>query len=379
MPNARPLRVHALVDSLGFGGAELLVADFARVAPGAGIELSVGALHEGDVSAAAARLQAAGIEPTVVPVRSLWRRSDVRRVREHLEAVRPDLLHTHLGYADVLGGLAARGIGLPSVSTIHADWWGGSGRERAKARLMALARRRCAKRVIAVSESARNIYLGRGWDSPDRVVVVRNGITAEPRPGAGRAVRAELGIGLDEPLAVMVSRLGPEKAHDVAIDAVALARRHLPKLRLLIVGDGELRQEVQSRAAALGGAAIVAGHRGDVMEVLDAADLLLHPSRFDAFPTALLEAMAASVPILATATGGIVEIVDAEETAILVDAPPRAEDVARELKRLIGDPELRRRLAAAGRERFLASFQAEAWAARTRLVYDEVLADTVNA
>jgi len=378
MPDARPLRVHALVDSLGFGGAELLVADFARVAPTAGIELSVGALHEGEVSAAAARLQAAGIEPVVVPVRSLWRRSDVRRVREHLETVGPDLLHTHLGYADVLGGLAARGIGLPSVSTIHADWWGGTRRERVKARLMALARRRCATRVIAVSESARNIYLERGWDRPERVVVVRNGIAAEPLPGTGPAVRAELGIGPDELLAVMVSRLGPEKAHDVAIDAVALARRRHPQLRLLIVGDGELRQDVERRAAALGGAAIVAGHRDDVMEVLDAADLLLHPSRFDAFPTALLEAMAASVPILSSATGGIVEIVDAEETGILVDAPPRAEAVARELERLIVDPELRQRLAAAGRERFLASFQAEAWAARTRLVYDEVLADTVN-
>ena len=69
-----------------------------------------------------------------MPVRSLWRRSDVRRVSEHLEAIRPDLLHTHLGYADVLGGLAARGLTLPSVSTIHADWWGDSNRDRVKAR-----------------------------------------------------------------------------------------------------------------------------------------------------------------------------------------------------------------------------------------------------
>jgi glycosyltransferase involved in cell wall biosynthesis len=374
MAEARPLRVHALVDSLGFGGAELLVADFARVAPAAGIELSVGALREGELSPAAARLQAVGIEPVVVPVRSLWRRSDVRRLRRHLEEVQPDLLHTHLGYADVLGGLAARGIGLPAVSTIHADWWGGPARERVKARLMALARRRCARRVIAVSESARRVYLAHGWDTPERVVVLRNGIAAEPRPGSGAAVREELGIGAGETVAVMVSRLGREKGHDVAIDAVAIARRSVPGLRLLIVGDGELRAEVERRAASLGGAAVVTGHRDDVMQVLDAADLLLHPSRHDAFPTVLLEAMAASVPVLATATGGIVEIVTPGETGVLVDAPPRAEAVARELERLVGDPALRHRLAAAGRARFRADFRAEAWAARTRVVYDEVLA-----
>jgi glycosyltransferase involved in cell wall biosynthesis len=372
---ASRLHVHALVDSLGFGGAELLVADFARVADAAGIELSVAALRDGDVSAAGTRLRAAGVEPVVVPVRSLWRGSDVRRVRAHLERVRPDILHTHLGYADVLGGRAARGLGLPSVSTIHADWWGGSSRERVKARVMALARRRCAERVIAVSDSARRIYLERGWDTPERVVVVRNGIAAEPQPGSGGALRAELGIAPEETLAVMVSRLGPEKAHDVAIDAVAIARGRLPGLRLLIVGDGELRGEVERRAAAsLGDAAIMAGHRDDVMRVLDAADLLLHPSRYDAFPTVLLEAMAASVPVLATATGGIVEIVDPGETGILVEAPPSAGAVARELERLAGDAGLRRRLAEAGRARFLTDFQADAWAARTRSVYDEVLA-----
>ena len=179
---------------------------------------------------------------------------------------------------------------------------------------MALARRHCAARVIAVSEAARRIYLERRWDRPERVVVVRNGVAAEPAARLGRRAACRVGIAPDEVLVAMVSRLGAEKGHDVALAAVALARRRYPGLRLVIVGDGDQRGQIQRAAATLDGAVIVTGYRDDVMEVLDAADLLLHPSRFDAFPTALLEAMAASVPVLASATGGIVEIVADGET-----------------------------------------------------------------
>lgn len=368
------LHVHVFVDSLGAGGAELLVADFARVAPQAGIRLTVGALRGERDSPAAVRLRATGVEPELVPVSSLLRRADARRVRDHVERLAPDIVHTHLGYADVLAGRAARALGIPAVSTIHADWWGGSLRERVRHRVMAAVRRRCAVRVIAVSESAKAVYLGHGWDCQERLVVVRNGIAAEPRPGSGPAVRAELGLAPGDFVAAMVSRLGPEKAHDVAIDAVTNLRSRHPELRLLIVGDGDLRGELERRAATSGGGVIVAGHRDDVMEVLDAADLLLHPSRFDAFPTALLEAMTASVPVLGTATGGIVEMVDDRVTGMLVPAPPIAGEVAEALERLIADTDLRNRLATAGHDRFEREFGAAGWAARTRAVYDEVLA-----
>jgi len=370
-----PLRVHALVDSLGAGGAELLLAEFARVAPDAGIELSVGALRGQADSPAALRLHRAGIEPVIVPVKSLLGRRDVRAVREHLDAVAPDLLHTHLGYADTLGGLAARGLGLPVVSTIHADWWGGDRRERARQRIMALARRRCAHRVIAVSQAARRAYLEAGRDRPERVAVVHNGITASAAPGSGAAVRRELGLGEGDMVVSMISRLGHEKGHDVALEAVAALHRELPGLRLLIVGDGELREEIERRAAPLGEAVVVAGHRDDVMEILDATDVLLQPSRFEAFPTTLLEAMVAGTPIVATATGGIPEMVEDGSSALLVDAPPAADAVGAALARVLGDAELSSQLAANARARFASEFSARSWAEGTRAVYDQVLAE----
>ena len=276
----------------------------------------------------------------------------------------------------MLGGLAARSLGIPAISTIHIMEWRRDVRDTrnyAKERLMSLVRRRYIKTVVAVSDAARRAYLDTGWDTEKRVVTVHNGIVAEPRPGAGRAVREQLGLAPDDTVAVMLTVLRRGKGHDVATAAVASLRERFPKLKLVIAGDGPDRAEIERLAAPLGDAAVMAGHRDDVMALLDAADMLLHPTHVDAFPTALLEAMAVGLPIVASAGGGIPEIVDPGRTGLLVDAPPQAGQVAESLARLLEDGELRSRLGAAGRERFEREFTAEAWAARMRGVYEAAM------
>lgn len=371
------IRVHALIDNLGFGGAEMLLPEFAAPAAEVGVDLSVGYLKEPPVgSQARERLRRLGIEPTFVPgIHSILSPRDLRNVRANIRAAAPDIVHTHLGASDALGGMAARSLGVPVVSTVHAmDWVTSIVSERAQLRLMALVRRRCDARVIVVSESARTAYLATGWDRPEHVLTIHNGVTGVPQPGAGRAVREELGIEPAAPVALMLSAMRPEKAHDVAIEAVARLARRLPGLQLVIVGDGELRPQIEQAAAASGAAVTMAGFRDDVMAVLDAADVLLHPSHVEAFPTALLEAMAAGVPIVATAVGGIPEIVRDGEAGVLVEPPPDADRVADALERVLADSALRARLGAAGRERFDAEFTVDRWAGRTRALYDEVLA-----
>ena len=139
------------------------------------------------------------------------------------------------------------------------------------------------------------------------------------------------------------------------------------------MGDGPARDAVARAASPLVTAPPV-GHRDDIMSVLDAADALLHPSRADAFPTVLLEALAAGVPIVASAVGGIPEIVEDGRTGLLVDPPFEHAAFAAPLARLLADRDLRRALARRGRERFDAEFTAERWAARLRVVYEEVTA-----
>jgi glycosyltransferase involved in cell wall biosynthesis len=368
-----PIRVHALIDTLGVGGAEMVLAEFAAVAAAGGIELSVGYLKDVGAAHAAARLTAAGVEPHPVRIPRHLGPGALLAVRRQLAALRPQIVHTHLGYSDLLGGPAARSLGIPTVATLHGHTWPSGGVEGAKARAMHVARRTCATRVIAVSEVARAAYLDTSSDRPDRVVVVYNGIAGQATPGAGRELRAELGIAEDEPVVAMVSSLRTEKAHDVALDAVAELLPSVPALRLLVVGDGPQRAQIARAASALGDRVLMTGYRSDVMAVLDAADVLLHPSRHDALPTTIIEAMAASTPIIATKVGGIPELVGDGVSGVLVQAPPAASELARAIAGLLDQPLLRRRLAAAGRERFDREFTADRWAARMADFYRSVL------
>src|SRR6201991_2889396 len=123
----------------------------------------------------------------------------------------------------------------------------------------------------------------------------------------------------------MISPRRHKKEHDIALDVVRTLRDRYPKLRLLIVGRGALGDQIAAQAADLGDRVVMAGMRHDVMRVFDAADVSLQPSRTDAFPTTLLEAMPASVPVLATAVDGIPEIITDGETGVLVPPPPRAQ------------------------------------------------------
>jgi glycosyltransferase involved in cell wall biosynthesis len=224
-----------------------------------------------------------------------------------------------------------------------------------------------------VSESSRSAYLAAGCDVPEHVQVLHNGIVDRARPGAGSGVRRELGLAQDEVVITALSKLRPEKNFEASIDAVMLIRRRFPKARLVIAGDGPHEQAVRRHAAGLGDAVVLAGHREDTMELLDASDILVHPSHFDAFPTTLLEAMAASVPVVATGAGGMLEIVEPDVTGILVPPPPSAAAFAAAMTPLLEHAERRAQLGAAGRARYERRFTAAAWARRVRALYDDVL------
>src|ERR1019366_933161 len=224
--SASTLRVHVLIDSLNWGGAEMLLADFAAAAPSAGIELSVSYLNELNGNPASAGLRARGIEPELVRGSRLLDPAALPRLRRHLAQVRPDVVHTHLELSDVLGSLAARSLGLPSVSTIHLLARQPTGqpmdfthRSRVKARLAASVRRHTAARVLTVSHAARDAYLQTGWDIPQHVVVVQNGIARMPDKGAGERMRRQLGLEPDALVVSIVTVLRPGKGHDVLLEA----------------------------------------------------------------------------------------------------------------------------------------------------------------
>ena len=363
------MRVEVVIDSLTWGGAEMLLGDLAAGVRAAGIDLGVTHLFSHDENPAAARLRARGVEPVHVPASRFADPAAVGRLRAHLAARRPDVVHTHLQYSDLLGSLAARRAGIPAVSTIHVMEWSDS-RDRLRQRVVSAVRRRCAAKVICVSDAARAAFLDAGWDRAERVVTVRNGVVDE-RSGGGPALRAELGIGSGDVVVSMLAVLREGKGHEAAIEAVARLRERIPRLCLLIAGEGPERPVIEGLAAERG-CAVLAGHRDDVGAVLDASDVLLHPSRVDALPTALIEAMRAGVPVVATAVGGIPEIVEDGVQGALMRGAPTSERVEAALEQVLGDDDAREQMGRAGRTRFEREFTAERWAERLGVVYEAV-------
>ncbi len=372
---SRPsLHVAHVISTMTVGGAEMLLSELAQALPAAGVRMSVAHLTDVDGSPAAARLREWGVDPVLVPMTKLYDPRGMLRLRAHLARLQPDLVHTHLGNADLLGATAARTLGIPAVSTLHLMEWERWGREGLKERLMALARRTCSDRVITVSDAARAAYLEQGWDRPSHVITVHNGVVAQRRPGAGAALRMELGLDPGDLVAAMITVLRVGKGHEVAAGAVMRLRDAHPRLRLLVVGDGPARAEIERALVPLGRMAVMTGHRDDVMAVLDATDVLIHPTRIDAFPTTLLEAMAAGVPVVATAVGGIPEIVEPGATGVLLDPPATAAALATALDALLSDGEYRRCMGETALRRFVGRFSAVRWGHELRAVYDEVLA-----
>jgi glycosyltransferase involved in cell wall biosynthesis len=369
------VHVLALIDHLVLGGAQMLLSQFAAAAPDAGIRMSVACLRDLDGNVSAAPLRSAGVTPVnlaIAPGRPGL--AAFRAVRRLIDELRPDVVHTHLRTSDVLGSVAARLSGVPSVSSIHTI--AADNRPGTYARRMVV--KLCATRIVAVSEAAADAYRSRGWARPGQLVTIHNGVDVTAVPGAGADVRRELGIGADELVIGMVSALRPEKCHDLAIAAVRLLRARLPSVRLVIVGEGPEARAVAALAADLGDRVVMTGHRSDVMSCLDAFDLCLHPSRMEAFPTTLIEALAASVPIVATDVGGIPEIVTDGDTGMLVRASASAQEIAAALSDLLEDGAERARLAAAGRLVYEQRFTVGPWVRRSREMYDEMLAAGVS-
>jgi glycosyltransferase involved in cell wall biosynthesis len=141
----------------------------------------------------------------------------------------------------------------------------------------------------------------------------------------------------------------------------------------VIAGEGPLRDAITAQAAPLGDTVVMAGLRTDAMALLDASDVLLYPSRVESLPTAIIEALAARVPVVASTAGGIPEIVQDGVSGALVPTPPQPQALADALAGLLGDPERRRAMAGAGRARFEERFSADAWALRLRPIYADAV------
>lgn len=233
------------------------------------------------------------------------------------------LVHSQLYRANFLSPLASRLVN-PRPVTVLAQHSLYSMTGRYAETLTGLASR-LADRVVAVSEGVAAYVRERLGVRPDRVVVIPNGVDPERfRPGEGGGTRHALGVAADALLVGVVGRLSREKGVDLLLDAAPEICREVPRVRFAVVGDGCDREWLTSRAASLGLASrfLFLGARSDVAEIYRALDVFVLPSRREAAPMALLEAMASGCPVVAVDAGSVSGIVG--EAGVVV--PPESPD-----------------------------------------------------
>jgi glycosyltransferase involved in cell wall biosynthesis len=284
----------------------------------------------------------------------------VRTLRRVLRPLDPEVLHTHLVHADVYGALAALGSRAALVSTKHNDDRFRTGPFRFVERVIA----RRAARIIAITDALRRFSVEQVGLPAGRVEVVHYGLDNLPAPWA-----PHLDLGLPDGARVLlcVARLVRQKGVDVAAAALPRIRERHPDAALVVLGEGPERSRLQADGLYL------PGRVGDVAAWYERAEVLVHPVRWEGFGLALLEAMLAAKPVVATAVSSVPEIVIDGATGLLVppDDPGALGDA---VLRLLDDPARALALGREGRSRARAEFSVRRMADRTAAVYAAVSA-----
>ncbi len=354
------------------GGLERVVQALAVGQRGAGIDARVTAVvdrAQADRHPVLHALEEARVPVTriVLPPRAYL--AERARVRALCREMRPSVVHTHGYRPDVLDAGVARRLGIPVVTTVH-----GFNRGDLKNRLYEHLQRRAFRRfdaVVAVSRALADALVAGGTPG-HRVHVIPNAWSGEAS-FVGRAVaRRELGMPADGLGIGWVGRLSKEKGADVLLDA--LARLADVPCRVCFVGDGVERERLERQAARLGVA-----HRTEWRGLVPGAgrlfrafDVFVQSSRTEGMPMALFEAMAAEVPIVATAVGGVPDVLSADEAILVAPDDPAALAVG--IRQVVANPAGATERTRAARARLERDFARARWIERYADLYRRLAA-----
>ncbi|HEY7124562.1 MAG TPA: glycosyltransferase [Ktedonobacterales bacterium] len=368
------LRILHVITGLEIGGAERVLLETARYQQAHGHEVAVCALRpEGPLASAVREVcplytvdMGHRLSPGVI-----WKLARLMRRGRY------DVVHSYLYQANLVTRVAARLAGVPvNISSVRCSYtwlrWPHFAVDRWTAHF--------ADCITSVSEATRQFSIEREGLPAGKIVTLRNGIEVSrfdkitDREATRAATRQSLGYASDDLVVCMTGRLHAQKGHTYLFQVAERLKARFPHLRLLIIGDGPQRGALEAEAQARGLNDLVQflGMRKDVPELLAASDIFAFPSLYEGLPNAVLEAMAMSLPVVASTADGTVEVIENERDGLLV---PTGDAAALEvaLERVLGDAELRQRFAQAGRQRVLADFTFEKMMRETEDLYYSLL------
>ena len=333
-------------------------------------------------------LQREDIEVKIIPVERTYDLPAALRLRNLILQESVQVVHTHGMLVNIVGRIASKIAHVPiSVSSVHLTrelatrgraenirqlWKGKYYRSLDNFTV------RFNDRVIAVSKSVKRDLISQGV-GPEKIVVIKNGIDFEqwqsPLDNKNNRAnkRKELGIG-NGPVVGTITRFSKQKDVHTFLYAIFDVVKDYPCVRCLIIGDGEQRKELEdlSYRLALNGNVTFLGYREDAREILDVFDIFVLSSLWEGLPLVVLEAMAASKPVIATRVPGTAEAVVNGKTGILV--PLRnSEKLAESIKSLLGNQELAQSMGEAAKQRVNKYFRAERMVDETERLYMDLM------
>jgi glycosyltransferase involved in cell wall biosynthesis len=364
------VRILHVIDNFGYGGAEILLTTLNKVAPEAGLKMSVACLgpRTPPRSVTLPQLEAAGLEPRFIGVPRLLDPLAMTRIRRAIRESGCDVVHAHLGYSGALVPPAARLAGVPCVTTMHHS---PPRHQRRSDRVKEWLWTRVAERgyaLVWVSEAARSAAEEVVGSTRDTWRVLHNGVDLSRfHPEGGAALPADIDVPPGAPVVTVVAALREPKGHEYAIRAWPAVREKVPGATLLIVGSGPHEAALHAMA---GEGVVFTGVRTDIPEVLAGSTMALLPSLTEALPTTLIEAAASGLAVVATTVGGTAETVDDGRTGLLV--PPADPDaLGSAVAELLLDPDRRAAYGAAGRRLAEERFDLHRWVRRLADLYAE--------
>lgn len=364
-------RVMIILDSFNFGGAESLVAELGRCAR-PDWELSVASLAPAEYgrNAMLNRLEEANLQPEHLAVRRLLDPIGFFKLVRTLRNTEVDVIHAHLDYAAILVPLAAKLAGKPVVATLHMNPQrqqsrGGWIKEHLAVQIPARL-----GRLVLVSQSAHDEYAEKHGPATSRWRVIRNGIDLRRYKPQHRMASSS------HPVWAAVAALRPDKNHVGLIRAWQGVVAQCPDARLLVIGEGPARADIEKEIQATGltNSVELLGRREDVHQILTTVDGVVSASVDEALPTALIEGAACGLPVVAADAGGTREIVHDGVNGRLVplrDIPA----LTAALLDVITNPAKGARFGAAGYALVEKQYGFSTWTNQLETLYSEIIAD----
>lgn len=368
------------ITELNIGGAEKVLTHFLGTLDRSEYDPVVICLYGGN-SSIADEIRLLNIPVYDLQMTSKWRLDVIWRLYRLLRNLKPVILHSSLFHANVLGRIVGRLAGVPIIISCRQNISiGGQWRELLNRYTVTLD-----DAVIAVCELARITEIEQTNISPDRVVTIYNAIDithlAIEQATARQQIRQEFQIAEDTFLMGTVCRFHPQKGLAHWVDAFALIQQRLEdpaKVHLILVGDGELRLQLEEKVRSLGLTESVTftGFRTDIPQILAAFDLFVLPSLWEGLSVVVLEAMASGLPVVATSVGGTPELVIDGETGLLVP-PNDSSALSTAILALVQDEFLRNEMGRRGVEQVRQKFSAQTAVQATTALYKRLLNERI--